>query len=205
MLGKSGLKVSALGFGCMGMSFNYGPAGDKAAMISLLRAAVDRGVNFFDTAEMYGPFSNEELVGEGLAPVRERVIIATKFGFDIDPHTKERKGLNSQSSDIRSRIPRFTTEAMKANQAVVQILTDVAGRKKATSAQIALAWLLAQTPWIVPIPGTRRLERLDENLGSIDIELTSQDLAEINKAALSVHVHEQEAAARNSTADRRKN
>ena len=312
MLGKSGLEVSALGFGCMGMTFNYGPAGDKAAMISLLRAAVDRGVNFFDTAEMYGPFTNKELVGEGLAPVRERVIIATKFGFDLDPHTKERKGLNSrpahirkvaeeslkrlrtdvidlyyqhrvdpkvpiedvagavkdliaegkvkhfglseagaqticrahavqpvavveneyslwardpepevlptceelgigfvpwsplgqgfltgkvdpnssfQSSDIRSRIPRFTPEAMKANQAVVQLLTDVSARKRATPAQIALAWLLAQKPWIVPIPGTRKLERLDENLGSSNIELTPQDLTEINDAASGVQVH----------------
>jgi len=312
MLGKSGLKVSALGFGCMGMSVNYGPAGDKAAMISVLRAAVERGVNFFDTAEVYGPFSNEELVGEGLAPVRDRVIIATKFGFDIDPQTKERKGLNSrpehikkvaeeslgrlrtdfidlyyqhrvdpkvpiedvagavkdliaegkvkhfglseagaqtirrahavqpvavveneyslwardpepevlptcedlgigfvpwsplgqgfltgkvdpnssfQSSDIRSRFPRFTPEAMKSNQALVHILEEVAAPKKATPAQIALAWLLAQKPWIVPIPGTRKLERLDENLGSIDIELTPQDLAAINKAASNVQVH----------------
>ena len=310
-LGKSGLDVGALGLGCMGMSTNYGP-GDRQAMIALMRAAVDRGVTFFDTAEVYGPFDNEDLVGEGLAPVREKVVIATKFGFDIDPQTKERKGLNSrpdhirkvaeeslrrlrtdvidlyyqhrvdpkvpieevagavgdliaegkvkhfglseagaqtirrahavqpvaavqneyslwardpepevlpaceelgigfvpwsplgqgfltgkvdpnlsfQNSDVRSRFPRFTPEAMKANQALLDLLGSVAARKKATPAQIALAWLLAQRPWIVPIPGTRKLERLEENLGSTRIELRPEDLAGINQAASSVQIH----------------
>jgi len=311
-LGKSGLDVGALGLGCMGMSTNYGPAGDRQAMIALMRAAVDRGVTFFDTAEVYGPFDNEDLVGEGLAPVREKVVIATKFGFDIDPQTKARKGLNSppdhirkvaeeslrrlrtdvidlyyqhrvdpkvpieevagavgdliaegkvkhfglseagaqtirrahavqpvaavqneyslwardpepevlpaceelgigfvpwsplgqgfltgkvdpnlsfQNSDVRSRFPRFTPEAMKANQALLDLLGSVAARKKATPAQIALAWLLAQRPWIVPIPGTRKLERLEENLGSTRIELRPEDLAGINQAASSVQIH----------------
>jgi aryl-alcohol dehydrogenase-like predicted oxidoreductase len=311
-LGNSGLEVSALGFGCMGMSTNYGPAGENQQMIAVLRAAVDRGINFFDTAEVYGPFTNEELVGEGLAPVRKQVIIATKFGFDIDPQTRERRGLNSrpehikkvaeeslkrlqtdvidlyyqhrvdlnipieevagavkdlisegkvkhfglseasaqtirrahavqpvaavqneyslwardsepevlpalnelgigfvpwsplgqgfltgkvdpnssfQSSDVRSKFPRFTPEAMKANQPLVELLGRIAARKQATPAQIALAWLLAQKPWIVPIPGTRKLERLDENLGAIAIELTADELGEINKSASSVEVH----------------
>jgi aryl-alcohol dehydrogenase-like predicted oxidoreductase len=281
-LGNSGLEVSALGFGCMGMSTNYGPAGENQQMIAVLRAAVDRGINFFDTAEVYGPFTNEELVGEGLAPVRKQVIIATKFGFDIDPQTRERRGLNSrpehikkvaeeslkrlqtdvidlyyqhrvdlnipieevagavkdlisegkvkhfglseasaqtirrahavqpvaavqneyslwardsepevlpalnelgigfvpwsplgqgfltgkvdpnssfQSSDVRSKFPRFTPEAMKANQPLVELLGRIAARKQATPAQIALAWLLAQKPWIVPIPGSGRCPR----------------------------------------------
>jgi len=311
-LGNSGLEVSALGFGCMGMSTNYGPTDDKQKMIGVLRAAVDRGVTFFDTAEVYGPFTNEELVGKALAPVRDRVVIATKFGFDIDPQTKERRGLNSRpehirqvveeslkrlnmevidlyyqhrvdpsvpiedvagtvrdliaagkvthfglseasaetirrahavqpvaavqseyslwardpepeilptceelgigfvpwsplgqgfltgkvnadmtfaSSDVRSRFPRFTPEARKANQPLVELLQRIAERKKATPAQIALAWLLAQKTWIVPIPGTRKLERLDENLASADIQLTSGDLDEIEDAASSIQVH----------------
>jgi aryl-alcohol dehydrogenase-like predicted oxidoreductase len=302
-LGKSGLEVSAMGLGCMGMSINYGPAEDRQKMIALMHAAVDRGVTFFDTAEVYGPFTNEELVGEGLAPVRERVIIATKFGFDIDPQTKERKGFNSrpehikqaaeaslkrlktdvidlfyqhrvdpnvpiedmagavkdliaegkvkhfglseasaqnirrahavqqvaavqseyslwardpeaevlpaceelgigfvpwsplgqgfltgkvdaktsfESTDVRSRFPRFTEESRKANQPIVDALNDIASKKKATPAQIALAWLLSQKPWIVPIPGTRKLERLDENLASANIELSDDDLQEIS-------------------------
>jgi aryl-alcohol dehydrogenase-like predicted oxidoreductase len=311
-LGNSGLEVSALGFGCMGMSTNYGPTDNKQKMIGVLRAAVDRGVTFFDTAEVYGPFTNEELVGEALAPVRDRVVIATKFGFDIDPQTKERRGLNSRpehirqvvdeslrrlntsvidlyyqhrvdpsvpiedvagtvrdliaagkvmyfglseasaetirrahavqpvaavqseyslwardpepeilptceelgigfvpwsplgqgfltgkvnadmtfaSSDVRSWFPRFTLEARKANQPLVEMLQRIAERKKATPAQIALAWLLAQQPWIVPIPGTRKLERLDENLASADIQLSSSDLDEIEDAASSIQVH----------------
>ena len=312
-LGHSNLEVSAIGLGCMGMSFGYGPAGDKQEMISLIRSAVDRGVTFFDTAENYGPFVNEELVGEALAPFRGRVVIATKFGFDIDLETGQRRGgLNSrpqhikqvaeasarrlkveaidlfyqhrvdpavpiedvagalkdliregkvkhfglseasaqtirrahvvqpvtavqseyslwwrrpeeevlptlkelgigfvpysplgkgfltgkinenttfsEGNDIRNTIPRFTPEARKANQALVDLVARIATRKKATPAQIALAWLLAQKPWIVPIPGTRKLERLDENLGAAAIELTPDDLAQIEAAAAKITV-----------------
>jgi aryl-alcohol dehydrogenase-like predicted oxidoreductase len=310
-LGKSGLEVSALGLGCMGMSANYGPPEDKAEMVALLRAAVDVGVTLFDTAEVYGPFSNEELVGEGLAPVRERVAIATKFGFDVDPVTKERRGLNSRpghiklvaeaslrrlrtdvidlfyqhrvdpnvpiedvagtvkdliregkvkhfglseagaatirrahavqpvtavqneyslwardpeaevlptceelgigfvpwsplgqgfltgkvdpnatfdKSDVRSWFPRFTPEAMKANQTLIDLLNRIAVRKRTTPAQIALAWLLAQKPWIVPIPGTRKLDRLKENIAAADIEITATDLHDIVEAASRIEV-----------------
>jgi len=304
-LGKTGLEVSAIGLGCMGMSFGYGPPKDKGEMISLIRAAVERGVTFFDTAEIYGPFTNEELVGEALGPVRERVVIATKFGFKIGPNG-EQMGLDSRpahikevadaslkrlrtdvidlfyqhrvdanvpiedvagavkeliqqgkvkhlglsepgvqtirrahavqpvaavqneyslwwrkpeeevlpvleeleigfvpysplgrgfltgkmdenttfdSSDFRTKLPRFTPEARKANRALVHLLGDIAKRKKATPAQIALAWLLAQKPWIVPIPGTTKLRRLEENIGAAEIELTSDDLREIENAA----------------------
>jgi aryl-alcohol dehydrogenase-like predicted oxidoreductase len=309
-LGTSGLEVSALGFGCMGMSMSYGPAGDRQEMITLLRNAVERGVTFFDTAEVYGPFVNEELVGEALSPIRERVVIATKFGFKLDL-TKERPqvGLDSRPehikevaeaslkrlktdfidlfyqhrvdpnvpiedvagavkeliqegkvkhfglseagvqtirrahavqpvtavqneysiwtrgpelellpaleelgiglvaysplgrgfltgainentafdrTDFRNSLPRFAPEARKANQALVDLLGRIAGRQKATPAQIALAWLLAQRPWIVPIPGTRRLSRLEENIGAAEIELTSDDLREIDAAASTV-------------------
>src|SRR6266567_533779 len=305
-LGKSGLEVSAIGLGCMGMSFGYGPPKDKQEMISLLRAAVERGVTFFDTAEVYGPFANEELVGEGLAPFRDRVVIATKFGFKLDPKSGRSIGVDSrpehikevaeaslkrlradvidlfyqhrvdpdvaiedvagavkelihegkvkhfglsepgvqtirrahavqpvtaiqneyslwwrksehdvlplleelgigfvpysplgrgfltgkmnenttfESSDFRNRLPRFTPEARKANQALVHLLADIAKRKKATPAQVALAWLLAQKPWIVPIPGTTKLQRLEENIGAAEIELTQEDLREIETAA----------------------
>lgn len=314
-LGNSGLEVSALGLGCMGMSFGYGPAGDKQEMISLLRAAVERGVTFFDTAEVYGPFTNEELVGEALAPLRNQVVIATKFGFDtgIDPRgTQGTPGLNSRpehirqvaeaslkrlktdvidlfyqhrvdpdvpieevagavrgliqegkvryfglseagtqtirrahaiqpvaavqseysvwwrrpeegllatlqelgiglvpysplgkgfltgkidehttfaGTDFRNVVPRFTPEARKANQALVELLGSIAERKKATPAQIALAWLLAQKPWIVPIPGTTKLHRLDENIGATAVELTAEDLREIDSAAAKITVH----------------
>ena len=305
-LGKSNLEVSALGFGCMGMSFGYGPAGDKQEMISLILAAVERGVTFFDTAEAYGPFTNEELVGEALAPFRGQVVIATKFGWKIDPSTGRQAGLDSRpehikqvaeaslkrlrtdvidlfyqhrvdpnvpiedvagavkdliqqgkvkhfglseagvqtirranavqpvaavqseyslwwrnpeaevlptleelgigfvpfsplgkgfltgkinenttfdSSDFRNIVPRFTPEARKANQVLVDLLTRVAEQRKATPAQIALAWLLAQKPWIAPIPGTTKLHRLDENIGAAAIELTPDDLREIASAA----------------------
>ena len=311
MLGNSGLEVSALGLGCMGMSINYGPAEDRQKMIALMRTAVERGVTFFDTAEVYGPFTNEALVGEGLAPVRDQVIIATKFGFDIDPKTSERKGFDSrpehikrvaeaslkrlrtdvidlfyqhrvdpdvpiedvagavkdliaegkvkhfglseasaqtirrahavqpvaavqseyslwardpeaevlptceelgigfvpwsplgqgfltgkvdaktsfESTDVRSRFPRFTEEAREANQPIVASLNKIAARKKATPAQIALAWLLSKKPWIVPIPGTRKLERLDENLASADIALSADDLHEISTMLSSIPV-----------------
>jgi len=312
-LGKSGLKVSAIGFGCMGMSFGYGPPADKQQMIALLRTAVERGVTFFDTAEVYGPFANEELVGEALAPFRGHVAIATKFGFKPDPAGGQRwSALDSRpehirevaeaslrrlkvdaidlfyqhrvdpavpieetagavkklieegkvrhfglseagvktirrahavqpvtalqseyslwwrepeaeilpvleelgigfvpfsplgkgfltgkidenttfdSSDFRNIVPRFTPEARKANQALVDLLGGIAARKKATPAQIALAWLLAQKPWIVPIPGTRKLQRLDENLGAAEIHLTPEDLREIDGAASQITVH----------------
>jgi aryl-alcohol dehydrogenase-like predicted oxidoreductase len=311
-LGKSNLAVSALGLGCMGMSFSYGPPKDKREMIALLHAAVDRGITFFDTAEVYGPFTNEELVGEGLAPFRGKVVIATKFGFNLNPDgspgftgpnsTPERikavaegslkrlrvdaidlfyqhrvdpavpiedvagavKDLIQQgkvkhfglseaaaktirrahavqpvtavqseyslwtrgpeaevlptleelgigfvpysplgkgfltgkmnestsfdSSDFRSRLPRFTPEALKANQALVDLLGTIAQKKKATPAQIALAWLLAQKPWIVPIPGTTKLNRLEENNGSAAVELTSSDLREIESAAAQIKI-----------------
>jgi aryl-alcohol dehydrogenase-like predicted oxidoreductase len=311
-LGKSNLEVSALGLGCMGMSFSYGAVHDKQEMIALLRTAVDRGITFFDTAEVYGPFTNEELVGEALSPVRDRVVIATKFGFKLKPtgepgwlgldsrpeHIKEvaeaslkrlkvdaidlfyqhrvdpdvpiedvagavkdliQQGkvkhfglseagvqtirrahavqsvtaLQSEyslwwrkpeaevlptleelgiglvpysplgkgfltgkmdentkfgSSDFRSTLPRFTPEALKANQAVVDLLGRIAKQKGATPAQIALAWLLAQKPWIVPIPGTTKVSRLDENIGSVAIKLTSHELREIDNAASKITV-----------------
>jgi aryl-alcohol dehydrogenase-like predicted oxidoreductase len=309
-LGKSNLEVSAVGLGCMAMSFGYGPAADKQEMISLLRSAVDRGVTFFDTAEVYGPFRNEELLGEALSPYHGRVVIATKFGFKLDPaggpkwvgldsrpeHIKQvaeaslkrlkidaidlfyqhrvdpevpiedvagavkeliqagkvkHFGLSEagaqtirrahavqrvtavqseyslwtrgpeaevlptleelgigfvpysplgrgfltgkidenttfDSSDFRNNLPRFAPETRKANQVLVGLLGKIAERKKATPAQIALAWLLAQKPWIVPIPGTRKLERLEENLGAAAVELTSGDLREIDSAASTV-------------------
>src|SRR5438132_2480371 len=308
-LGKSNLEASALGLGCMSMSFGYGPPADKQEMISLIRLAVERGVTFFDTAEAYGPFANEELVGEALAPVRDQVVIATKFGFKFEggkqagldsrpAHIREvaeasLKRLNTDridlfyqhrvdpdvpiedvagavkdliqrgkvkhfglseagmqtlrrahavqpvtalqneyslwwrrpeeevlptceelgigfvpfsplgrgfltgkmdenttfdSSDFRNRLPRFTPEARKANQALVHLLGDIAKRKKATPAQVALAWLLAQKPWIVPIPGTTKLHRLEENIGAASIELTLEDLREIEHAASKIDV-----------------
>jgi aryl-alcohol dehydrogenase-like predicted oxidoreductase len=310
-LGKSGLEVSAIGLGCMGMSFGYGPPKDKQEMISLLRKAVELGVTFFDTAEVYGPFTNEELVGEALAPFRHEVVIATKFGFKLDPTTGRSVGVDSRpehikevadaslkrlktdvidlfyqhrvdpevaiedvagavkeliregkvkhfglsepgvqtirrahavqavtavqneyslwwrrpqeevlpaleelgigfvpysplgrgfltgkmnenttfdSTDFRNTLPRFTPEARKANQALVDLLGEIAKRKKATPAQIALAWLRAQRTWIVPIPGTTKLERLEENIGTVSIELTQEDLDEIETAASKIDV-----------------
>jgi aryl-alcohol dehydrogenase-like predicted oxidoreductase len=310
-LGKSNLEVSALGLGCMGLSFGFGPAVDKKDGIALIRAAVERGVTFFDTAEIYGPFTNEELVGEALTPFGEQVAIATKFGFKIDPATGKMAGLDSRpahikevaeaslkrlktevidllyqhrvdpdvpiedvagavkeliqqgkvkhfglseagvktirrahavqpvtalqseyslwwrepeaeviptleelgigfvpfsplgkgfltgkidekttfdSSDFRNIVPRFSPEARKANQAVVDLLGRIAEQKKATPAQIALAWLLAQKPWMVPIPGTTKVSRLDENLGGANIKLTTADLTEIDSAASKIKV-----------------
>ena len=309
-LGKTNLEVSAIGLGCMGMSSGYGPPKDKQEMISLIRSAVERGVTFFDTAEGYGPFTNEELVGEALAPMRERVVIATKFGFKFGPkgqqigldsrpeHIKEvaeaslkrlradvidlfyqhrvdpnvpiedvagavknliqegkvkhfglsepgvqtirrahavqpltaiqneyslwwrkseeevlpaleelgigfvpfsplgrgfltgkmNENTTFHSSDLRATLPRFTPEARKANQALVDLLGEIAKRKKATPAQIALAWLSAQKPWIVPIPGTTKLYRLEENIGATSMELTSDDLREIEDAASNIKV-----------------
>jgi aryl-alcohol dehydrogenase-like predicted oxidoreductase len=315
-LGKSGLEVSALGLGCMGMSFSYGPPKDKPEMIALLRTAVERGITFFDTAEVYGPYINEELVGEALEPLRDQVVIATKFGFDLDPSKDPRgmKGLpalNSRpehikavaeaslkrlrtdvidlfyqhrvdpdvpieevagavkeliqegkvkhfglseagvqtirranavqpvaalqseyslwwrrpeeevlptleelgiglvpysplgkgfltgkidenttfdSTDFRSTLPRFSSGALKVNQGLVNLLGAIAEQKNATPAQVALAWLLAQKPWIVPIPGTTKLHRLDENIGAVAVELTSDDLREIDNAAAKIKV-----------------
>jgi aryl-alcohol dehydrogenase-like predicted oxidoreductase len=311
-LGHGNLEVSALGLGCMGMSFSYGPPKDKAEMIALLRTAVERGVSFFDTAEVYGPFINEELVGEALAPLRDQVVIATKFGFRLDPTGKERwSGLDSRpehirqvadaslkrlrtdridlfyqhrvdpdvpiedvagavkdligegkvkhfglseagaqtirrahavqpvtalqseyslwwrpleaeilplleqlgiglvcysplgrgfltgtidattsfaSTDFRASLPRFAPEAMKANHALVDLLGRIATRKQATTAQIALAWLLTQKPWIVPIPGTTKLNRLEENLGAVAITLSADDLRDIDDAAANITV-----------------
>ncbi len=312
-LGNSGLEVSALGLGCMGMSFSYGPPKDKKEMTTLLHAAVERGITFFDTAEVYGPFLNEELVGEALAPFRKQVVIATKFGFDLSgsDHRPGAAGLNSRpehikqaaegslkrlktdvidllyqhrvdpnvpiedvagavkdliqagkvkhfglseagvktirrahrvqpvtalqseyslwfrrpeaeviptleelgigfvpysplgkgfltgkidenatfaSTDFRSTLPRFAPEALKANQAVIDLLAGIAERKKATPAQIALAWLLAQKPWMVPIPGTTKLHRMDENIGAVSVELTAADLRDIDEAAAKIAV-----------------
>jgi len=310
-LGKSGLEVSALGFGCMGLSYGYGPAIEKQQAIAVIRTAVERGVTFFDTAEAYGPFANEELVGEALAPQRERVVIATKFGFDIAPDGQRTGRLNSrpehikqvaeaslkrlntdvidllyqhrvdpdvpiedvagtvkdliqagkakhfglseagantirrahavqpvtavqseysiwtkdpepevlptceelgigfvpwsplgqgfltgkidastkfESTDFRAVFPRFTEEARSANLAVVDLLKQIAQRKNATPAQIALAWLLTQKPWIVPIPGTTKIHRLEENIGSASLELTSEDIDEINTAASKIPI-----------------
>ncbi|MBK5071733.1 aldo/keto reductase [Budviciaceae bacterium CWB-B4] len=311
-LGNSGLEVSAIGLGCMGMSFGYGPATDKQEMISLMHKAVDLGVTFFDTAEVYGPYTNEELLGEALSPLRDKVVIATKFGFQPDPNGGPRWiGLNSRpehikkvaeaslkrlkidaidlfyqhrvdpnvpiedvagavqdlikegkvkhfglseagagtirrahavqpvsalqseyslwwrkpeqeilplleelgiglvpysplgkgyltgkinentqfdSSDFRNTLPRFTPQALKANQALITLIQDIAQQKAITPAQIALAWLLAKKPWIVPIPGTRKLERLEENIGAVNVTLSPTDLQEIDRAAAKVEL-----------------
>ena len=311
-LGKSGLEVSAIGFGCMGLNHAYGPAVERQAGVALIRTAVDRGVTFFDTAEVYGPFTNEDLVGAALVPVRDRVVIATKFGFDVDPSTGERRaGLNSRpehikavadaslkrlrtdrvdlfyqhrvdpdvpiedvagavkdlvregkvryfglseagmktirrahavqpvaalqseysllwrgpedeilptceelgigfvpwsplgagfltgamdantrfdSTDFRANVPRFAPEALKANLAMVELVREWARRKGATPAQIALAWLLAKKPWVVPIPGTTKLERLDEDLGALDVALTPEEVRDIDEAASKIEV-----------------
>jgi len=304
-LANGTLEVSAIGLGCMGLSFGYGPAVEKQQGIALIRAAVDRGVTFFDTAEVYGPFTNEELVGEALAPVRDRVVIATKFGWDIDPQTGQQRGLNSRpehirqvaeaslkrlgtdridllyqhrvdpnvpieevagtvkdliregkvrhfglsepgaqtirrahqvqpvaavqseyslwwrepeteilptleqlgialvpfsplgrgfltgaidestsfdKNDFRYALPRFTPEARRANQALIDLLGDMATRKRLTRAQIALAWVLSRKPWIVPIPGTTKLHRLEENIAAADVELSAAELREIDGA-----------------------
>lgn len=311
-LGKSGLQVSAIGFGCMGLNFSYDHALPNSESIALIRQAVDRGVTFFDTAEIYGPFTNEEIVGEALRPVRDRVVIATKFGFAIDPVTKKNTGMDSRpenirrvadaslkrlgievidlfyqhridpavpiedvagavkeliaagkvrhfglsepgaatvrrahavqpitalqneyslwtrgpetngilqaceelgiglvcysplgkgfltgamgkdtklgEGDFRKLLPRFTPEAMEKNQSLIDLLKGIAAAKQATPAQVALAWLLAQRPWIVPIPGTTKLHRLEENLGAANLVLTANDLAQIQRAADAIHI-----------------
>ena len=245
-LGKSGLEVSAIGFGCMGMSFGYGPPADKRQMIALLRTAVERGVTFFDTAEVYGPFTNEELVGEALAPFRGQVLIQEgkvrhfglseagvktirrahavqpvtalqseyslwwrepeaeilpvleELGIGFVPFSPLGKGFLTgkidestafDSSDFRNTVPRFTPENRKANQALVDLVTRIAAEKRATPAQVALAWILAQKPWIVPIPGTTKPHRLEENLGGARIELTPDELHEIEREASRIEVH----------------
>ncbi len=317
LLGKSGLEVSALGLGCMGMSYSYGPPADKKEMTLLLHQAVDRGITFFDTAEVYGPFTNEELLGEALSPLRDKVVIATKFGFDLDPSKDPRgikgmPGLNSRPEQIRkvaeaslrrlrtdvidlfyqhrvdpdvpiediagavksliqegkvrhfglseagvstirrahaiqsvtavqseyslwwrrpedqllpaleemgigfvpysplgrgfltgtidettpigdtefrASLPRFSPEARKANRPLVEVLREFSGKKGATPAQVALAWLLARKPWIVPIPGTRKLSRLEENIGALNLTLSPEEIRELDKATSSVPVH----------------
>ena len=206
-LGNSSLEVSAIGLGCMGMSFAYGQAPDKQEMIALIRAAVERGVTFFDTAEVYGPFTNEELVGEALAPVREQVVIATKFGFDIDSEGVQ-QGLNSRPEHIKDvvesslkRLSVDTIDLLYQHRVDPDVpIEDVAGtvrklidgeiatRKQATSAQIAIAWLLAQKPWIVPIPGTTKLHRLEENIDAAAVELTPEDLHEIESSLAEIAV-----------------
>jgi aryl-alcohol dehydrogenase-like predicted oxidoreductase len=178
-LGKSNLEVSALGLGCMGMSFGYGPAGDKQGMISVIRSAVEQGVTFFDTAEVYGPFTNEEL-GIGFVPfsplgkgfLTGKINVDTKFASD----------------DFRNKVPRFDPENRKANQALVEVVETFAKQKNATPAQVALAWVLAQKPWIVPIPGTTKLHRLRENLGAVSLELTPEDLRTLESAAAKISV-----------------
>ena len=310
-LGKSGLEVSAIGLGCMGLSFGYGPATDRQEAITLIRKAVERGVSFFDTAEVYGPYVNEEVVGEALAPFRGKVVIATKFGFRLDPQTGAQQGLDSRpehirqvaeaslkrlkvdaidlfyqhrvddqvpieevagavkelirqgkvkhfglseagvqtirrahavqpvaalqseyslfwrepeqellptleelgigfvpfsplgrgfltgtidegtrfaDNDFRNTVPRFTPEARKANQGIVELVRSIAARRQATPAQIALAWLLAQKPWIAPIPGTTKLHRLEENLGAIAVALTTEELRDISSAISKIHL-----------------
>lgn len=310
-LGKSTLEVSAVGLGCMGLSHGYGQPVGKQQGIALIRAAVDRGISFFDTAEMYGPFTNEELVGEALAPVRERVVIATKFGFGIDPKTHAQRGVNSRpehirevaeaslkrlktdridlfyqhrvdpkvpmeevagavkdlihqgkvrhfglseagvqnirrahavqpvtvlqseyslwwrepehkvlptleelgigfvpfsplgrgfltgaidehttfdSTDFRNNVPRFSPQARKANQTLIEVIGEMAGRKEVTRAQLALAWVLARRPWIVPIPGTTKLHRLEENIGAADVDLSADDLREIDQTLAQIPI-----------------
>lgn len=310
-LGKSTLEVSAVGLGCMGLSHGYGQPVGKQQGIALIRAAVDRGISFFDTAEMYGPFTNEELVGEALAPVREQVVIATKFGFGIDPKTHAQRGVNSRpehirevaeaslkrlktdridlfyqhrvdpkvpmeevagavkdlihqgkvrhfglseagvqnirrahavqpvtvlqseyslwwrepehkvlptleelgigfvpfsplgrgfltgaidehttfdSTDFRNNVPRFSPQARKANQTLIEVIGEMAGRKEVTRAQLALAWVLARRPWIVPIPGTTKLHRLEENIGAADVDLSADDLREIDQTLAQIPI-----------------
>ena len=203
-LGRSDLEVSAIGLGCIGMSFGYGPAADRDEMITLIRTAVARGVTFFDTAEVYGPFTNEELVGEALAPFRDDVVIATKFGWDIDPETgKQRGGLNSRPEHVKvaveGMLKRLKTECIDLLyqhrvdpnvpiEDVAGTVKDLIQEGKVRPAQIALAWLLAQKPWIVPIPGTTKLHRLEENLGAVDVELSADDLREIEGTASAIMV-----------------
>ena len=198
MLGRSGLEVSAIGFGAMGLSQSYGVPKSKDQAIPVIRAAVEQGVTFFDTAEVYGPLVNEEIVGEALAPFKGQVVIATKFGWK--PASKDEKrwsaldstgrfgaGTRFDATDFRSSIPRFSPENIEANQVFVKLLERIAERKGATRAQIALAWVLAQKPWIVPIPGTTNKERLIENCRAAELVLTEGELREIEALLSQVH------------------
>jgi aryl-alcohol dehydrogenase-like predicted oxidoreductase len=183
-LGNAGLEVSALGLGCMGMSWSYGPPKDKKEMIALLHAAVDRGVTFFDTAEVYGPLLNEELVGEALAPYRGRVVIATKFGWEANPQDGGKwSALNSRPEHIK----KVAEESLK-HQALVEVIASFAQEKNTTTAQIALAWLLAKKPWIVPIPGTTKLSRLEENVAGANVELSAAEVKSLEEASSAIRV-----------------
>lgn len=228
-LGNSSLEVSALGLGCMGLSHGYGPATDTQQAVALIRSAVERGVTFFDTAEVYGPYLNEQVVGEALAPVRDQVVIATKFGFTFGDDNKQQI-LNSRPEHIRvavegslrrlktdyidllyqhrvdpdvpiedvagavkdliaeGKVKHFGLSALQANQGLVVLIRQIAAQKQATPAQIALAWLLAQAPWIVPIPGTTKLSRLEENLGGADITLDASELKAIDSALAQIRI-----------------
>jgi len=196
-LGAHGPVVSAVGFGCMGLNFGYANVLDKANAIQLIRDAYERGVTFFDTAEAYGPFTNEELVGEALAPVRDKVVIATKFGFQDGDSTKGQDSRPERilflsgkmdaempfaKGDFRNIVPRFSPEARQANKVFVDLLQEIAAAQDATPAQVAFAWLLSRKPWIVPIPGTTKLPRLEENLGAVDLMLDSDELRHIDDA-----------------------
>jgi aryl-alcohol dehydrogenase-like predicted oxidoreductase len=211
------LEVSAIGLGCMGMSSSFPPFPDEKDMVRLLRTAVERGVIFFDTAQVYGPFTNEELVGEALSPLREQVVIATKFGFELStghedailptleelgigfvPFSPLGKGFLTgkidqnttfESGDFRNTVPRFDAEARAANRTFVELLERVADEKNSTPAQIALAWILAQKPWMVPIPGTTKLHRLEENISAADVELSPDDLRTIDESAATMTAH----------------
>lgn len=228
-LGTSSLEVSALGLGCMGLNHGYGPATDTQQAVALIRSAVERGVTFFDTAEVYGPYLNEQVVGEALAPVRDQVVIATKFGFTFGDDNKQQI-LNSRPEHIRvavegslrrlktdyidllyqhrvdpdvpiedvagavkdliaeGKVKHFGLSALQANQGLVVLIRQIAAQKQATPAQIALAWLLAQAPWIVPIPGTTKLSRLEENLGGADITLDASELKAIDSALAQIRI-----------------
>jgi aryl-alcohol dehydrogenase-like predicted oxidoreductase len=191
-LGNSNLEVSAIGLGCMGMSFGYGPAADKQEMIKLIHSAVEQGVTFFDTAEVYGPFTNEELVGEALAPLREQVVIATKFGFKPAANGEGRwSELDSRPEHIKevaeASLKRLKTDVIDLFYQH-RLVGKIAAQKNATSAQIALAWVLAQKTWMVPIPGTTKLHRLEENLGAAAVELTPDDLSEMDRATAQLTV-----------------
>src|SRR6267143_828947 len=234
-LGKAGLEVSAIGFGCMGLNFAYGPGLDKQSAVSIIRTAFDVGVTFFDTAEAYGPFTNEELDGEALAPIRDQVVIATKFGFKngdpsagmdsrperirevadaslrrlktdridlfyqhrVDPNVpmeevagtgKIDEKTSFAKDDLRNMYPRFSPESRRVNQPLVDQLASIAAAKKVPPAQIALAWLLAQEPWIVPIPGTTKVQRLRENVAAATLELSREDLRQIRDALANIKV-----------------
>ena len=181
-LGRSGLEVSAIGYGCMGIDFGFAHKLSRADGVKLIRQAHERGVTFFDTAEVYGPYTNEDMVGEALAPVRDRLVIATMFGFDINPETGVMQGLNSRPEQIR-KVAEASLKRLRTD-----VLKRVAAARGATPAQIALAWLMAQRPWIVPIPGSTKLHRIEENIAAEAIELTAAELADIETAAAAITI-----------------